>query len=81
MTPCKETAAYYSAISYLAFEISKHADSMARWCHACPETISPERAETMRRETAVLLSFLGRHANEMGLVKADDPIYDQIRNL
>ena len=75
----KENAVYFSVISLLAHEISKHADYMARWCYACPDKISPERRESMRNEIDVLLPSLGRAANMFGIVRADSPIYDPIR--
>ena len=78
---CKEYAKYFCVISLLAFEISKYTDSMSRWCYACPSTITPERLARMKREIDILLPFLGRNANDMGLVGADDPIYDEIRDI
>lgn len=75
----KETAAYLGVISNLAFEISKHADGMARWCYACPFTITPEIHKIMRAEIDLLLAPLGRAADALGIVKKSSPIYDPIR--
>lgn len=83
MTPqeIKEAGISFDTICRLAFEIQKHADYMARWCFACPRTISPERFKTMKREINILLPTLGRATNSIDLVRANNSIYDAIKDL